>query len=301
MQKLNDELLVAYLDGELDDKQQADIEARLEQDAFARDRLARLGESTALVRAAFDELLREEVPQHLITAIHTADAAAGNAPEPGGEAQILPFRMRQAARGLAAYRRWWIAVPVAASLFGVMLGGGLGYFGLGSSTRGGEQQVAAIQAAATNGWLDNVAEFHKLFISASTAENSFADIPATDNGGEVIQKISQRTSQQNLRVPDLKPWGLVFQGARLVVVEGRSAAQLVYTAADEKVGKAIGPLTVLIGATKRPDLGPAFERRQDVNMLYWRRKGHVYAIVGQASSGYMWGLANDIEWQLNAI
>jgi hypothetical protein len=36
-------------------------------------------------------------------------------------------------------------------------------------------------------------------------------------------------------------------------------------------------------------------------MLYWRRKGHVYAIVGQADSGYMWGLANDIEWQLNAI
>jgi anti-sigma factor RsiW len=301
MQKLNDELLVAYLDGELDDKQQADVEASIEQDAVARDRLARLGESKALVRAAFDELLREEVPERLIAAIHNADAAAGIEPDAGRGAQILPFRMRQAARGLATYRRWWIAVPVAASLFGVMLGGGLGYFGLSSTKSSGEQQVAAIQNAATNGWLDNVAEFHKLFISASTGENSFADIPANDNGGEVIQKISQRTSQQNLRVPDLKPWGLVFQGARVVVVEGRSAAQLVYTADNKTVGKAIGPLTVLIGATKRPDISPTFEHRQDVNMLYWRRKGHVYAIVGQADSGYMWGLANDIEWQLNAI
>jgi anti-sigma factor RsiW len=298
MQKLNDELLVAYLDGELDDKQQADVEARLEEDAAARDRLTRLGESTALVRAAFDELLREEVPQHLIAAIHKADPAAGNEPEDGRGAQILPFRMRQAARGLAPYRRWWIAVPVAASLFGIMIGGGLGYLGLGS-TKSGEQQVA-IQNAATNGWLDNVAEFHKLFVSAP-GENSFADIPANENGGEVLQKISQRTAQQNLRVPDLKPWGLVFQGARLVVVEGRSAAQLVYTADNKTVGKAIGPLTVLIGLTKRPDISPTFEHRQDVNMLYWRRKGHVYVIVGQADSGYMWGLANDVEWQLNGI
>jgi anti-sigma factor RsiW len=298
MQKLDDELLVAYHDGELDDKQQADVEARIELDADARDRLARLGETTALVRAAFDELLREEVPAHLIAAIHDADAGNAGA---GHGAQILPFRMRRAARGLAAYRRWWIVVPVAASLFGVMIGGGLGYFGLGSTKGNGEQQVAAIQNAAANGWLDNIAEFHKLFVSASTGENSFADIPANDNGGEVIQKISQRTSQQNLRVPDLKPWGLVFQGARLVVLEGRSAAQLVYTADNKTVGKAIGPLTVLIGTSKRPDISPTFDHRQDVNMLYWRRKGHVYAIVGQADSGYMWGLANDIEWQLNAI
>jgi anti-sigma factor RsiW len=298
MQKLNDELLVAYLDGELDDKQRADVEAGLEQDSSVRDRLTRLGESTALVRAAFDELLREPVPEHLIAAIHTAD---GDDSDAGRGAQILPFRVRQAARGIAANRRWWIGVSAAAALFGVLLGGGLGYLGLSSGKSGAEQQVAAIQNAQTNGWLDNIAEFHKLFVAASTGEKSFADIPANDNGGEVIQKISAVTSQPNVRVPDLKPWGLVFQGARVVVLEGRSAAQLVYTADNKTVGKAIGPLTVLIGISKRPEIGPTFEHRQDVNMLYWRHKGHVYAIVGQADSGYMWGLANDIEWQLNAI
>jgi hypothetical protein len=35
--------------------------------------------------------------------------------------------------------------------------------------------------------------------------------------------------------------------------------------------------------------------------MYWRRKGHTYAIVGQANQGYMWNLANDIGWQLDAI
>ena len=164
-----------------------------------------------------------------------------------------------------------------------------------------EKQAAAI-SAATNSWLDNVAEYHKLFVNAA-GEANFADIPAKDGdgGGDVIQKISQRTAQQGVRVPDLKPWGLVFQGARVVVIEGHPAAQLVYTADNKTVGKAIGPLTVVIGSTKRSDVAPTFDHRQDENLLYWRRKGHAYAIVGQADIGYMWGLANDIAWQLDAI
>jgi anti-sigma factor RsiW len=87
----------------------------------------------------------------------------------------------------------------------------------------------------------------------------------------------------------------------VVVIEGRPAAQLVYTADNQAVGSAIGPLTVVIGSSKRPDVAPTFERRQDVNILYWRRKGHAYAIVGQADPGYMWNLVNDIAYQLDAI
>jgi hypothetical protein len=58
---------------------------------------------------------------------------------------------------------------------------------------------------------------------------------------------------------------------------------------------------VVIGSSKRADVTPTFERRQDVNILYWRRKGHAYAIVGQADPGYMWNLVNDIAYQLDAI
>lgn len=297
MQKPSDELLVAYLDGELDERRCSEVESWLEQDASARERLAQLTESAALLRAAFDEVLREEVPERLLAAAHgggeTAETRA---------AQIIPFRGKRLANGWATYRRWWVAVPVAASLVGLMVGGGLGYFGFDGTPTTDDKQAAAINTA-TNSWLDNVAEYHRLFVNAAAGDGSFLDIPAKDGegGGEVIQKISQRTAQQNVRVPDLKPWGLVFQGARVVVIEGHPAAQLFYTADNKTVGKAIGPLTVVIGSTKRQDVAPTFDRRQDENLLYWRRKGHAYAIVGQADIGYMWGLANDIAWQLDAI
>jgi anti-sigma factor RsiW len=98
-------------------------------------------------------------------------------------------------------------------------------------------------------------------------------------------------------VPDLKPWGLAFQGVRWLYVEGKPAAQLYYTTDN----KNIGPLTVVVASSKRADAAPTFERRNEVNMLYWRRSGRAFALVGQADKGWMWGLANDIGWQLNAI
>ena len=80
-------------------------------------------------------------------------------------------------------------------------------------------------------------------------------------------------------------------------MSGRPAAELVYTTDN----KAIGPLTLVIGASKQPDIQPTFDRRQDVNMLYWRHQGRAYALVGQTDIGYLWGIANDVAWQLDAI
>jgi len=122
------------------------------------------------------------------------------------------------------------------------------------------------------------------------------DVPASNDPREALQKISESLPPQ-LRVPDLKPRGLTFRGARLVVVEGRPAAELVYVTDN----KAIGPLTLVIGASKQTDISPTFDRRQDVNLLYWRHQGRAYALVGQTDIGYLWGIANDVAWQLDAI
>jgi anti-sigma factor RsiW len=300
MQKPSDELLVAYLDDELDEPQRAAVEGWLARDGAVRDQVARLSEGAALLRAAFDEVLREEVPGRLIAAARGAEQTDGEAAR---QAKVVPFHGSRRAAGFVAARHWWIAVPIAASFCGLIVGGGLGYFGLSSvrGPAGEDKQVAATVSATTTNWLDNVAGYHKLFVSATAGENSFADIPANGDGGDVLQKISQRTAQPGVRVPNLKPWGLIFQGARLIVIESRPAAQLVYAADNEAVGSAIGPLTVVVGSSKRPDVAPTFDRRQDTNVLYWRRKGHAYAIVGQAEPGYMWNLVNDIAYQLDAI
>ena len=176
------------------------------------------------------------------------------------------------------------------------VGGGVTYLGAGKLALTGVdgKRPAARGGRANNVWLDNAAGYFKLFVSAG--DNALIDVPATGDTREALQKISQSLPQE-VRLPDLKPWGLNFRGARLVVVEGRPAAQLVYTTDN----KAIGPLTLIIGSSKQPDISPTFDHRQDVNLLYWRHQGRAYALVGQADIGYLWGIANDVAWQLDAI
>ena len=288
MQKPDDEALIAYLDGELDGAEQRRVEARLETDPAARDRLAGLAEATELVRNAYQQIADEPVPDRLIAAARGEPAAALEA-----RIMVLPRPVRRRSRFAAFGAGWGIAA--AAGLFGLMIGGAGGFFGgtaLLPPNRAAEQKVAA--ATLNDSWLDNAAAYYKLSVSAG--DNMLVDVPASNDTREALQKMSQELPQQ-VRLPDLKPWGLTFRGARLVAVEGKPAAQLVYTTDN----KAIGPLTLLIGSSKQPDAAPTFAQRQNVNQLYWRHHGRAYVLVGQANIGYMWGIANDIAWQLDAI
>ncbi len=290
MQKRSDDRLIAYLDGEVDVSERREIEAWLDSDPAARDKLAALAQSAALVRSAFDEVMHEPLPDRLIAAARGERVSA----EPS--AQILPFKRGRALGGAPGRRGWRLGLPIAASLFGLLLGATVAYLSVAKLLPGslGGQQPAAEMAAADNLWLDNAAGYFKLF--AAAGDGALIDVPATADPREALQKISQSLPHE-VRLPDLKPWGLSFRGARLVVAEGRPAAQLVYTTDN----KAIGPLTLIIGSSKEPDIPPTLARRQDVNLLYWRHQGRAYALVGQTDVGYLWGIANDVAWQLDAI
>ncbi len=289
MQKRSDDRLVAYLDGELEPAEQREIDALLDSDPAMRDRLAALALSAKLVRLAYDDVLHEPLPDRLI-------AAARGQQDGGAGVHEVPPRGRRTA--VARSVGWRVGLPIAASLAGLLAGGGAVYLGVGNLIPGSGNAALgrpAIEAAvADNLWLDNAAGYFKLFVSGG--DNSLIDVPATGDPRQALQKISQSLPQQ-VRLPDLKPWGLNFRGARLIVVDGRPAAQLVYTTDN----KAIGPLALIIGSLKQPDIPPTFERRHDVNLIYWRHQGRAYALVGQANIGYLWGIGNDVAWQLDAI
>jgi anti-sigma factor RsiW len=277
MQRPSDEKLIAYLDGELAESERAAIAAQLEHDAALDDHVRRLAESGTLLRAALDEVLREPLPARLIAAAH-------------GESATIVSIATRLRRAMREQRRWWIGVPVAASFMGLAIGGGLGYFA------GDEQGVTATEQAqadlSAQSWLDNIAGYHKLFVNAGASDMGLADVPATGDARMASQKLPA-----DFHLPNLKPWGLVFQGARFLIVEGRPATQLFYTTDN----KALGPITLVVGTSSKPDLAPTFDHRDDLNLLYWRHHGHAYALVGTADIGYLWNIANDIAWQLDAI
>jgi anti-sigma factor RsiW len=205
MQKRSDDRLVAYLDGEVDASERRDIEAWLDSDPAARDRLAAFAESGALVRSAFDEVMHEPVPDRLIAAARGETASAGAA------AKILPFKRRQGTGGAPAARSWWFGLPLAASVLGLLLGAVVAYLSVAKLLPGvvGGKQPGVEMAAADNLWLDNAAGYFKL--QASAGESGLIDVPATGDPHEALQKISQ-SLPQGVRLPDLKPWASLSGG-----------------------------------------------------------------------------------------
>ncbi len=268
MQRPSDELLVAYLDGELDEAQFTEIGDWLDRDSSLRTRLTSLSETTALIREAFEPVLREPVPERLFAATHETP-----------ETNVVEFKPKAAPSGgsrvFGNTKRQWLGMAIAASaacfVFGYSLNG----------------PSSSSQHAASN-QLENLAGYHNLLISSAGA----ADLPSLD-----FKPDTQPSLPSDIILPDLKPWNLVFVGGRKIVSEGKPAFQFTYTTDN----KDLGPVTLFVTTTTEPDVEPTFDKRENVNLLYWRHRGHGYYIVGGANKGWMWSLKNDIAYQLKAL
>ncbi len=142
--------------------------------------------------------MREPLPDTPVAAAH------------GSETSKVVSIVARVRRGMAEQRHWWIGIPVAASLMGLLIGGGLGYF---AGDEQGATQTREAQANIGSGmWLDSLAGYHKLFVNAGSNDAALADVPANDGDA---RKVSQKLPS-DFRLPNLKPWGLVFQGALAV-------------------------------------------------------------------------------------
>lgn len=81
---LSDEILVAFADDELPASERAVVERRLAHDAEARDRLAAFTSTGQWLARAYDDTLREPVPDTLLDAIRAERDATPPAAAPAG-------------------------------------------------------------------------------------------------------------------------------------------------------------------------------------------------------------------------
>jgi len=266
MSKPTDERLIAYLDGELDDGERAQIAHWLEQDGDLRQRAAELSESAAQLRAAFDEVLREPVPERLMAAAHGSAAA-------GATVVDLSAAREQRAKPRTRERRWWVAPAAAAAIAGVIVG-----IGISRSVLPEPTPVASVTPPPT--FVENLGGYYRYATAATNEATSFDKLP------------------QNFRLPDLKPWGLEFRGSRFIMIEGHEAQWLVYSTDN----KALGSVMVFVGnSPDRADTGVTFGTSGNVNVLSWRSHGHTYAVTGTVDTHYLWNIHNDLAYQFDGI
>lgn len=125
---LPDELLMAYVDGELPPSEAERIADRLAVDPEARARADMFAQTHALVGQAFASVARDPVPERLLVAARgqrtstTAAPAASSALPAERAANVMPFPPRAAATGGPRWRPLALAASIAA-----LLAGGVGY------------------------------------------------------------------------------------------------------------------------------------------------------------------------------
>ena len=197
-------------------------------DPAVRDRLAALAQATDLARSAYADIVNEPLPERLIAAARGETLAPGQqgGRDPGASARAgRPARPRR--------RRWHIGLAAAAGCSASFSAAPALMSAIGLPPSEHRRRTEARRGHREQHLARQCGRLYKLAVNAG--DSMLVDVPASNDTREALQKISQNMPQQ-VRFPDLKPWGLNLRGARLVVVEGRPAAQLVYVTDNKAIG-----------------------------------------------------------------
>ena len=243
MTRFDDEVLVAYVDGEVDEPTARQVEAAIRQDPETRQRVAMLRQTRSLVGDVFQQPQYQQVSQTL---------AQRYGAQPGST-RPHPFRR--------------FALPIAASIAAAVTGFAVGFW------RGG-----ITNSDFTGRLLDEVAEYHSVF-----AHERDHQVEVTADRLDEIQSWLGERLGRKLRVPDLSSRGLIFRGARLLVVSHRPVAQLVYSFPDQLDH----PFALCIAAGPPEEVALRTDSQDGVNLAMWGRKGFIYVLAGWVDQAFL--------------
>jgi anti-sigma factor RsiW len=240
----DDEVLVAYLDGELAADERAALDSRLAGDAALKARLDALGRGGRRFAEAFDTLLAAAPSDRLEAML--ADVVG----KPTGGAQQGWRRLAMAAAAITIFAVGGVAGYVAPQLLPAP-----------------PQQ----EAAAQPNWREAVAGY-QAFLTAESMSVIAAD-PASVNQEltAVGEKLALDLSPDKLTLPHV-----YLKRVQLFDYWEKPLVQLAYLSPQD------GPISFCIIANGQPDQPPQFEERDGFNVVFWTTGGRGYLLIGKA-------------------
>ena len=276
--RIDDVMLMAYVDGEVDAATAREIEGAIAADPGVAARVRALRATAGLARGAYAGVLHEPVPERLLAALQAPAAAVA-----AGGGSVVTLRPR-ASRPASAWRT--VAWAAAAAVVAVTL--------FAAGTRTGVVRIGApspsvqLASADTDRWLDNLAAFFREYDGTLQKEQRLL----VDFGAEHISELESWFSarlNRRIAVPDLSQFGFQPQGGRLLIIGGRPAAQFLYA------GEGNTLVGLVVALTDQPQRGGRLDAREDVNIVHWRENGYAYAFVGKIDGQRLWRMA-DVTW-----
>ncbi len=269
---IDDRALGAYVDGELSIDEARAIDAALGSDAGLRARIAAIREATLAARAAFAGVEREPVPERLTAAVRQRQPEAHLLALPGVN--------------FAKVRERRFAVPMVATA-AVLIAAVIGVFASGVTGSRAPDQVAY-----EDSWLDQVKLSYEGYAKVDQNESHplvDVDVDADGaGGGEQLGAWFGEHLNRQLEVPDLSHQGLTLKGGRLLIVEGKPSAQILYVTEEGL------PVALSVVPSIGRDLVISAQGGEDANLLHWRVRNYGYALIGNLTLDTMRELADKI-------
>jgi anti-sigma factor RsiW len=269
---IEDSVLSAWLDGELEPARRAEVEAWLQQHPEAAARVRLWSADRDALRARFASVIDEPVPQPLARSVW-------------------------ARQGYLARPAWPLAAAVAAFVIGGVAGGLGGWQWRGQY----DSASASARAASPAGWVQRAALAHRVY----TAEQRHPVEVNLATTGEAQRSEQEAHLQQWLtrrvdlpvKLFDLRAEGFTLVGGRLLP-DGPNgvSALLMY----EQPGGARVTVTLRRAAESVP-AAFRFERQGDVSLFYWVEGRAGYALAGALPRERLLALAQSIYAQQPTI
>jgi anti-sigma factor RsiW len=139
-----------------------------------------------------------------------------------------------------------------------------------------------------NGFLDEVAEYHEVF---SHETRHLAEV-LPDQADHIKAWLGNRLDRK-IAIPDLESAGLTFAGARMLVIDGKPVADLLYTRKDGL------PIAFCI-LRNDGKAGPVqMERRGDLKLAYWNDGGYAFVVTGDIEKNMLTDITQKIRGQIS--
>lgn len=262
MTELSDDLLVAYVDGQLARKQTRAVEKVLDQDDVIAARVEALKQAHNRLEAAFEAILAGE----------EMDVSAVSVP-----VQESSLKERSVIKVALA----GVGIAVALVLAAVGYGWPLSFPGL---THGSQDVTLPLETApVTSGWQEEAARAHALLSRASVE----VGVESQSNPDFVAFQLSQILGA-NLKLPNLEPQGFRFVRAQALRSGGEPLTQILY------LGSSGAPLALY--AKKGEGSGTLTPKDYGaIGTVAWAEDGVAYLLAGEAKDSLLMRIATKIK------
>ncbi len=245
MTELSDELLVAYVGGDLADAQSAAVPKVLEPDAGLASRADALKEAHTRLEQAFDAILT---------------GAAGDVMAQVPPMPQMPARQKQI--GL-------VRIGIGVAFVGIALAALVAGLGWPLGGTGKSELKATAPTALAGAWQDRALAAQSLLSRASVEVS-----PESQTNEDLVALQLAKELGPTAKLPDLKAQGFKFMRGQLLSFHNRPLAQLLY------LGAARPPLAVYAMKDQGEGAGISYREAGAIASLAWSEDGISYLLAG---------------------